>query len=42
MVEVGDGHRVRCQGFLLDLQGLQVQQQFFIFELGGADMWFWG
>ncbi|XP_027905740.1 uncharacterized protein K02A2.6-like [Vigna unguiculata] len=42
VVEVGDGHKVRCQGkcqgFLLDLQGFQVQQQFFVFDLSGADI----
>lgn len=42
VVEVGDGHKVHCQGkcqvFILDLQGLQIQQEFFVFNLGGADI----
>jgi len=42
VVEVGDGHKVQCQrkckGFILDLQGLKIQQDFFVFVVGGADM----
>ncbi|WVZ02752.1 hypothetical protein V8G54_023558 [Vigna mungo] len=42
MVEVGDGHKVhcqgKCQGLILEVQGLQIQQDFFVFSLGGADI----
>ncbi|WVY96197.1 hypothetical protein V8G54_028348 [Vigna mungo] len=42
VVEVGDGHKVHCQGkchgFILEAQGLKIQQEFFVFTLGGADV----
>ena len=42
VVEVGDGRKIECQGkcadFILEIQGLQIQQDFFIFEIGGADI----
>ncbi|WVZ22534.1 hypothetical protein V8G54_001078 [Vigna mungo] len=34
MVEVGDGHK----GLILEVQGSQIQQDFFVFSLGGADI----
>lgn len=41
-VEVGDGRKIPCQGVCsqikLLIQGLEVQQDFFIFDLGGVDM----
>jgi len=43
VVQVGDGHKVQCQGkcigFILDFKGLKIQQDFFfIFTVGGADL----
>ncbi|WVZ20256.1 hypothetical protein V8G54_007578 [Vigna mungo] len=42
VVEVGDGHKVHCQGkchgFILEVQGMKIQQEFFVFTLGGADV----
>ncbi|WVY98099.1 hypothetical protein V8G54_030250 [Vigna mungo] len=42
VVEVGDGHKVHCEGkctgFVLELQGLNIQQEFLIFYLGGASV----
>lgn len=42
MVEVEDGHKVRCQGkcqgLTLEVQGVQIQQDFFVFSLCGADV----
>lgn len=40
VVEVEDGRRVHCHGkcddFILEIQGLKIQQEFFIFEIGGV------
>ena len=42
VVEVGDGRKIECQGkcadFILEIQRLQIQQEIFIFEIGGADI----
>ncbi|KAJ1413258.1 Retrotransposon gag domain [Sesbania bispinosa] len=41
-VEVGDGHKVECRGvcenLVIRIQGLRIQQDFYLFELGGADL----
>ena len=41
-VEVGDGHKVRCQGVCrslpIELQDLQITQNCYLFELGGVDL----
>lgn len=41
-VTVGDGYKVKrdgiCKGVKVNLQGLQIQHDFYIFDLGGADM----
>lgn len=41
-VELGDGHKVRCQGkcqeLILEVQGQQIQQDFFVFLLSGVDI----
>ncbi|XP_057458006.1 uncharacterized protein LOC130748778 [Lotus japonicus] len=42
IVEVGDGHRVKCKGkcskLCLQLQGLEVEQDFYLFTLQGVDL----
>ncbi|WVY98439.1 hypothetical protein V8G54_030590 [Vigna mungo] len=38
MWALGDGRKVPCQGFILEVQGLQIQQEFFVFSLGVADI----
>ena len=42
VVEVGDGRKIDCQGkcadFILEIQGLQIRQEFFTFEIGGPDI----
>ena len=42
VVEVGDGHKIKCKGVCrevpLKVQEVPVQQQFFLFGLGGIDM----
>ena len=42
MVEVGDGHKVKCQGLCRDLwiefQELKFTQNCYLFDLGGADL----
>lgn len=41
-VEVGDGRKIHCEGvcskLILQIQGVEVQQDFYIFELGGVDV----
>ncbi|XP_058727193.1 uncharacterized protein LOC131598628 [Vicia villosa] len=41
-VEVGDGRKIPCGGvchqLTLDIQGLTIQQDFYVFELGGVDI----
>ncbi|KAJ1375248.1 Aspartic peptidase domain superfamily [Sesbania bispinosa] len=41
-VEVGDGHKVECMGMcenlVIRIQGLRIQQEFYLIELGGADL----
>ena len=41
-VEVGDGHKVRCQGMCrslpIDLQDLQFTKNCYLFKLGGVDL----
>lgn len=41
-VEVGDGRRIPCEGMCPKLkvliQGMEIQDNFFVFELGGVDM----
>jgi len=43
-VEVGDGQKVRCSGVCkavqLKLHGVEVQQYFYLFRLGGANVVF--
>jgi len=42
VVEVGDGHKIKCKGVCrevaLKVQEVKVQQQFFLFGLGGVDV----
>lgn len=42
VVEVGDGRKLKCQGkctnFMLEIQGLKICQDFFIFNIGGANV----
>ena len=42
VVEVGDGHKIKCKGVCrevpLKVQEVPVQQQFFLIGLGGVDM----
>lgn len=45
-VEVGDGRMIRCEGVckqvIFQVQGLEIQQDFFIFGLGEAiSCWEW-
>jgi hypothetical protein len=41
-VEVGDGRKIPCEGvcqqLVLNIQGLYIQQDFYIFELGNVDI----
>ncbi|KAJ1397185.1 Retrotransposon gag domain [Sesbania bispinosa] len=41
-VEVGDGRKIKCKGvcqqLILQIQKLKIQQDFFIFDLGGVDV----
>ncbi|XP_057445429.1 uncharacterized protein LOC130737628 [Lotus japonicus] len=41
-VEVGDGYKVRCQGkcegLMVDIQGIQFQQEYYLFGLQGIDL----
>ncbi|XP_057451806.1 uncharacterized protein LOC130743580 [Lotus japonicus] len=42
VVEVGDGHKVKCQGkcqqLMLDVQGVEILQDFYLFGLQGVDL----
>ena len=41
-VEVGDGRKLDCEGICseltLEMQGLKIQQDFYVFDLGGVDV----
>ena len=41
-VEVGDGQKIRCEGvcknFKLQIQGMEIQQDLFVFEMTGVDV----
>ncbi|KAF7833873.1 Retrovirus-related Pol polyprotein from transposon 17.6 [Senna tora] len=41
-VTVGDGHKVKgsgvCKGVKIEVQGTEIEQNFYLFELGGVDM----
>lgn len=41
-VEVGDGRRIRCEGVCnnvkLQIQGMQIQEDLFVFEMTGVDV----
>nr|KYP41567.1 Retrotransposable element Tf2 [Cajanus cajan] len=43
-VEVGDGRKLDCEGVCpklkLEIQGLNIQQDFYVFDLGGVDVVF--
>jgi len=44
VVDVGDEHcQGKTHGFVLELQGLKIQQKVFIFYLGGVNLssWIW-
>lgn len=42
LVEVGDGHKVRCKGkcpkLKFQLQQLEIEQEFYLFTLKGVDI----
>ncbi|KAL6495833.1 hypothetical protein OROGR_030396 [Orobanche gracilis] len=42
IVEVGDGHKVKCKGkcskLSLQLQGMEIEQDFYLFTLQGVDL----
>ena len=41
-VEVGDGRKIRCEGVCnnvkLQIQGVKIQQDLFVFEMTGVDV----